>query len=115
MLVHGLRAIGADPAFLLGGELPGAGEEGEPSNAGWGAGEWIVAEADESDGSFLRMRPEVAVVTNVELDHHSHWRTRLELIEAFREFASPASGLALGAGDDLDRVAGQPARRALRR
>ncbi len=106
MLVHGLRRVGADPAFLLGGELPGAGEAGEPSNAGWGAGEWIVAEADESDGSFLRMRPEVAVVTNVELDHHSHWHTRLELLEAFRDFAGPASGLALGAGDDLDPVAG---------
>ena len=37
---------------------------------GWGAGEWVVAEADESDGSFLELRPEVAVVTNVELDHH---------------------------------------------
>ncbi len=106
MLVHGLRSVGADPAFLLGGELPGAGEAGEPTNAGWGAGEWIVAEADESDGSFLRMRPEVAVVTNVELDHHSHWHTRLELLEAFSDFARPASGLALGAGDDLDRVAG---------
>jgi UDP-N-acetylmuramate--alanine ligase len=106
MLVHGLRAIGADPSFLLGGELPGAGPEGAPANAGWGAGEWIVAEADESDGSFLRMRPEVAVVTNVELDHHSRWRTRAELVEAFREFAAPAAGLALGAGDDLDRMIG---------
>jgi UDP-N-acetylmuramate--alanine ligase len=109
MLVHGLRRIGADPAFLIGGELPGAGEEGDPANAGWGAGELLVAEADESDGSFLRMRPEVAVVTNVELDHHSHWRTRRELIAAFRDFAAPASGLALGAGDDLDDVAGEQA------
>src|SRR4051794_21093257 len=106
MLVHGLRAIGADPSFLLGGELPGAGPQGAPANAGWGAGEWIVAEADESDGSFLGMRPEVAVVTNVELDHHSRWRTRAELGEAFREFAAPASGLALGEGEDLDGIAG---------
>jgi UDP-N-acetylmuramate--alanine ligase len=106
MLVHGLRAIGADPSFLLGGELPGAGPQGAHANAGWGAGEWIVAEADESDGSFLRMSPEVAVVTNVELDHHSRWRTRVELVEAFREFAAPAAGLALGAGGDLDRIVG---------
>jgi UDP-N-acetylmuramate--alanine ligase len=105
MLVHALREIGADPSFLLGGELPGAGADAAV-NAGWGAGEWIVAEADESDGSFLRMRPEVAVVTNVELDHHSHWRTRAELVEAFREFAAPAAGLALGAGEDLDRITG---------
>jgi UDP-N-acetylmuramate--alanine ligase len=106
MLVHGLRALGADPAYLLGGELPGAGDEGEAANAGWGEGEWVVAEVDESDGSFLRMRPEVAIVTNVELDHHSHWHTRRELLEAFRDFAAPARGLALGAGADLDPVAG---------
>ena len=106
MLVHGLRALGADPSFLLGGELPGAGEDAASANAGWGSGEWIVAEADESDGSFLRMRPEVAVVTNVELDHHSHWGTRRELLAAFRAFAAPASGLALGAGGDLDDLAG---------
>ncbi len=70
MLAHALRAIGADPGFLLGGELPGAGDDGGPANAGWGDGEWVVAEADESDASFLRLRPDVAAVTNVELDHH---------------------------------------------
>ena len=53
MLVHALRATGADPAFVLGGELPGAGPGGAATNAGWGGGEWIVAEADESDASFL--------------------------------------------------------------
>ena len=52
------------------------------TNAGWGGGEWLVAEADESDRSFLELSPEIAVVTNVELDHHttygsrSSWRTR---------------------------------------
>ena len=61
-----------------------------PGNAGWGEGEWIVAEADESDASFLRLRPEVAVVTNVELDHHSRWSSRAELLEAFRAFCEPA-------------------------
>ena len=77
------------------GELPGAGEDGGPGNAGWGAGEWVVAEADESDASFLRLRPEVAVVTNVELDHHSHWSSRAQLLEAFRGFSEPARGLVL--------------------
>jgi UDP-N-acetylmuramate--alanine ligase len=109
MLVHGLRALGGDPSFLLGGELPGAGPAGEAANAGWGEGEWVVAEADESDGSFLRMRPEVAIVTNVELDHHSHWRTRHELLDAFRSFAEPARGLALGSEPGLDSVAGSQA------
>ena len=102
MLVHGLREIGADPSFVLGGELAGAGPGGEPANAGLGEGEWIVAESDESDGSFLKLSPEVAIVTNVELDHHSRWRSRAELLEAFAQFVAPAKGLALGAAEDLD-------------
>jgi UDP-N-acetylmuramate--alanine ligase len=106
MLVHAMRGAGADPAFLLGGELPGIGEEGGPANAGWGRGEWVVAEADESDASFLQLRPEVAVVTNVELDHHSQWRSRAALLEAFRRFCEPARGIALPGDRSLDRLAG---------
>lgn len=93
MIAHALRAAGADPAFVLGGELPGAGPEGGPANAAWGGCDWVVAEADESDGSFLRLRPEVAVVTNVELDHHSHWGGEGELIDAFARFTAPAAAL----------------------
>ena len=108
MLAHALRAIGADPGFLLGGELPGAGDGGAAANAGWGGGEWVVAEADESDGSFLRLRPQVAVVTNVELDHHSRWSSRAELLEAFQRFCEPAQGLALPADGGLEAlVSGQ--------
>jgi UDP-N-acetylmuramate--alanine ligase len=103
MLVHALRAAGADPAFLLGGELPvGA---GETTNAGWGEGEWVVAEADESDASFLALRPEVAVITNVELDHHSRWSSRSALMDAFRRFARPAAALAVGGDPTLDALA----------
>ena len=105
MLAHGLRALGADPAFVLGGELPGAGQDGNAGNAAWGEGEWIVAEADESDASFLRLRPEIAVVTNVELDHHSRWSSRAELINAFGRFCAPALGLALPADGTLDLLA----------
>jgi UDP-N-acetylmuramate--alanine ligase len=97
MLVHALRELGGDPAFFIGGELPGAG------NAGWGDGAWIVAEADESDGSFLELEPEVAVVTNVELDHHARWSSRAELTDAFARFAAGARGVVVGAG--LDGVA----------
>lgn len=110
MVVHALRGIGADPAFFIGGDLPGAGD-GEPANAanaanaGWGEGGWIVAEADESDASFLELRPEVAVVTNVELDHHARWSSRAELMDAFRRFAQPAAGLVLGTGAELDAIA----------
>ena len=103
MAIWALRETGADPGFFLGGELPGAGANGEAANAGWGGGEWVVAEADESDASFLRLRPEVAVITNLELDHHSHWSSLAELARAFSEFAAPAAGLAVAAELRLDR------------
>ena len=105
MLVHALRAMGADPSFFVGGELPGAGDDGGPANAGWGKGNLVVAEADESDASFLELRPEVAVVTNVELDHHARWGSKAELFDAFARFAAPATGLALGAEPGLDGLA----------
>ena len=95
MLVWALRAIGADPAFFVGGEVPGLGEDGGAANAGWGGGEWVIAEADESDGSFLDLQPEVAVITNVELDHHARWGSLAELHAAFERFVTPAAGLAL--------------------
>lgn len=101
MTVWALRAIGADPAFFVGGEVPGLGPGGGTANAGWGEGEWVVAEADESDASFLRLRPEVAVVTNVEMDHHSRWGALAELHEAFRSFAGPARGLVVPADEEV--------------
>jgi len=110
MIVHALRATGADPTFFIGGELPGAGEGSEPANAGLGSGDLVVAEADESDASFLELRAEVAVVTNVELDHHARWGSRAELFDAFGLFASSATGVVLGA--ELDRIATSLAREA---
>ena len=106
MAVWALRAAGADPAFFIGGEVPGLGPEGEAVNAGWGGGEWVVAEADESDGSFLRLRPEIAVITNVEMDHHTHWGSLATLHAAFAEFADLASTVILPADGSLDRLAG---------
>ncbi len=97
MLVWALREIGADPAFFVGGEVPGLGSEGTVANAGWGAGEWVVAEADESDASFLELVPEIAVITNIEMDHHSRWGSIAELREAFAKFAAGASAVALPA------------------
>jgi UDP-N-acetylmuramate--alanine ligase len=102
MTAWALRAIGADPAFFVGGEVPGLGPDGAAANAGWGEGEWVVAEADESDASFLRLRPEVAVVTNVEMDHHSRWGSLAELHEAFRGFIGPARGLVVPADEEMD-------------
>jgi UDP-N-acetylmuramate--alanine ligase len=105
MVVWALRAIGADPAFFVGGEVPGVGEDGAAANAGWGEGEWVIAEADESDASFLELKPEIAVVTNVEMDHHTRWGSLAELHGAFERFAGPATGVVLplvatGAGED---------------
>jgi UDP-N-acetylmuramate--alanine ligase len=111
MLVHALRETGADPTFFLGGELPSAGPGGEAANAALGDGGWAVAEADESDASFLELRPEVAVITNLELDHHSRWGSLAELRNAFARFAEPARGLAaaaeagIGSGGELLRFA----------
>src|SRR5947209_3551783 len=85
MVVHVLRKCGLDPAYALGAEL-GAGVPG----AGWGTGEWIVVEADESDRSLLKLTPEVAVLTNVELDHHSTYSSRLDLEDTFRTFLARA-------------------------
>jgi UDP-N-acetylmuramate--alanine ligase len=85
MLAHVLRATGRDPAFVIGGELRAAG-----TNAAWGAGDWIVVEADESDRSFLKLTPDVAVITNIELDHHTTYASEADLIEAFAEFAAKA-------------------------
>jgi len=111
MCIWALRGIGADPAFFLGGELPGAGPGGAPANAAWGEGDWVVAEADESDASFLELRPEIAVITNLELDHHARWGSLAELSEAFAAFARPAAGLACGA--DV-RLPGQEGQRLVR-
>jgi UDP-N-acetylmuramate--alanine ligase len=97
MAAHVLRATGRDPGFLIGGELRSAG-----TNAAWGAGEWAVIEADESDRSFLKLDRPVAVVTNVELDHHATYATLTELEEAFAEFAEPAELRILGPDVNLD-------------
>jgi UDP-N-acetylmuramate--alanine ligase len=85
MIVHALRGAGLDPAYVIGGELRDTG-----SNAGWGTGEWIVVEADESDRSLLKLDPDVAVLTNAELDHHATYASRLDLEETFKVFMARA-------------------------
>lgn len=109
MAVWALRALGADPAFFVGGEVPGLGEDGAAANAGWGEGEWVVAEADESDASFLELKPEIAVVTNVEMDHHSRWGSLAELHDAFRRFVAPARAAVLPADGSIDDLTGEAA------
>jgi len=96
MAAHALRGAGRDPAFLIGGELRSA-----QANAAWGTGEWAVIEADESDRSFLKLARDVAVITNIELDHHSTYATLGDLERAFAEFAEPARLRVLGPDVDL--------------
>ena len=85
MVVHVLKGCGMDPAYAIGGELRSTG-----LNADWGGGEWIVIEADESDRSLLNYTPEIAVLTNSELDHHSTYSSRLDLEATFAEFIGRA-------------------------
>lgn len=85
MLVHILREQGFDPGWLVGSSV-GAGLE----NSHWSEGEWLVVEADESDRSMLSLHVAIAVLTNVELDHHATFGSLNELHEAFRAFLARA-------------------------
>ncbi|MEA2373742.1 MAG: UDP-N-acetylmuramate--alanine ligase [Thermoleophilaceae bacterium] len=89
MAAHALIGAGAAPSYVIGGELRTTGR-----NAEWSDGDWLVVEADESDRSFLKLTPEMAVVTNVELDHHSTYRSSLEIERAFQQFARSAGSAA---------------------
>ena len=76
-----LDRVGISPTIIVGGEVPDLG-----TNAKLGTSRYLVSEADESDGSFLKLRPHVAVVTNVEDDHMDHYGTMEKIIAAFRTF-----------------------------
>jgi UDP-N-acetylmuramate--alanine ligase len=102
MVVHALRGCGMDPSYLVGGEVRSTG-----ANAGWGTGEWLVVEADESDRSLLKLAPRVAVLTNAELDHHATYSSQRDVDETFRAFLAKAEDVVLGPG--LDRFPGTPA------
>jgi UDP-N-acetylmuramate--alanine ligase len=85
MIVHAMRAAGLGPGWLIGGSIG----DGLP-NASWSESDWLVVEADESDRSMLSLNVEIAVLTNVELDHHATFRSLSELREAFRAFLALA-------------------------
>jgi UDP-N-acetylmuramate--alanine ligase len=85
MLVHALRGAGLDPGWLIGGTIGGG-----LGNSHWSESEWLVVEADESDRSMLSLEVEIAVVTNVELDHHATFSSLAELSEAFAAFLARA-------------------------
>lgn len=97
MIAVVLREAGLDPSFAVGGNVPALGV-----NAAAGTGGIFVAEADESDGSFLNYRPRIEVLTNAEPDHLDHYGTAEAVLAAFTEFIAllPDEGLLVACADD---------------
>jgi len=83
MLATVIAEAGMDPTVVIGGRLNAIG-----TNARLGQGDWLVAEADESDGSFLHLDPTVAVVTNIDPEHLEHYGSMSALVETFVTFAN---------------------------
>ncbi len=106
-----LGEAGLDPTFVIGGQLNAAG-----ANARLGTGEYLVAEADESDGSFLMLSPVIAIITNIDVDHLENYGGDFEQVKvAFEQFVHrlPFYGLAVMCVDDrevADLVARTPRR-----
>ncbi len=86
-----------NPTIVVGGRF-----ERIKSTALLGSGEWLIAEADESDGSFNKLSPEIAVITNIDSDHMDHYKSFENLKHAFNEFANriPFYGQLIVCGDD---------------
>jgi UDP-N-acetylmuramate--alanine ligase len=90
-----LVEAGLHPSFLVGGDVNEIG-----TNAVWDRGEWLVVEADESDGTFLALEPEIAVLTSVEPDHLDFYGGFDELVSAFDDFCSKATSGVVASADD---------------
>jgi UDP-N-acetylmuramate--alanine ligase len=100
LLASVLAEGGLDPTFVIGGQLLAAG-----ANARLGSGDWLVAEADESDGSFLRLNPLMAIVTNIDADHLENYGGDFARVQAaFSEFLHrlPFYGVAVLCIDDAE-------------
>ena len=97
MLTVALQSAGLDPSFAIGGTINTAG-----INAHSGSGSIFVAEADESDGSFLAYKPTGAIITNVELDHVDHFADEEAVFAVFEDFISSIKegGFLVACGDD---------------
>ncbi|MDD4341725.1 MAG: Mur ligase domain-containing protein, partial [Kiritimatiellae bacterium] len=96
MLAHILRASGVDASWCIGGELP---PDGAP--AGVGGADWLVIEADESDGTLAHYAPELAIITNIEFDHMEHFSSNADMEDCFRTYARQARGVIVGADDPV--------------
>ncbi|MDP8953219.1 MAG: UDP-N-acetylmuramate--L-alanine ligase [Actinomycetota bacterium] len=97
MTTHALKNLGEDPTALIGGELNDIG-----SNVVDGGRDLLIAEADESDGTLLYLKPQAAVITNVEFDHPDFYASLDEVLEVFERFveALPSDGHLVTCADD---------------
>jgi UDP-N-acetylmuramate--alanine ligase len=96
MIAVVLSENGLDPTYLVGGDISELG-----GNAGLGKGEYLVAESDESDGSFLKQKPYIAVITNIDNDHLDYYKNITGIMQAFQDFLTKIrpGGLAVLCGD----------------
>jgi UDP-N-acetylmuramate--alanine ligase len=97
MLAYILEEAGWDPSTYIGAIVPRY-----KSNAKMGLGDWFLTEADESDESFLKLNPEIAVITNIDSDHLDHYKNRVKLLSSFRRFLEklPSKGFGVISADD---------------
>jgi len=99
MITHVFNHAGMSPCFAAGGEMDELG-----GNAGWGSGEYFIAEADESDGTQRYLKPDSVVVTNIDCDHMENYSDISHIASVMREFLGkvPDDGFVVGFGEDLE-------------
>ncbi len=97
MIASVFQSAKYDPTVIIGGKVKGLG-----TNAYWGKGDFLVAEADESDGSFLRLTPSIIVITNIDREHLDYYSSIEDIKQTFSRFLEriPFYGVVIGCGDD---------------
>ena len=99
MATVALQSAGVDPSFAIGGVLKSSG-----SNAHRGSGKYFIAEADESDGSFVAYKPHAAIITNVEWEHVDYFSSEAEVFQAFSDFVQTITGFLVYCADDAGAI-----------
>lgn len=99
MIAHIMECAGLNSGFAIGGEMRELG-----GNARWSDGKYFVLEADESDGTQIYIKPEIAVITNIDCDHMEHYSNISDISRVMCEFTNkvPESGLVIGCGEDAE-------------
>lgn len=99
MITHIMNYAGLNPGFAIGGEMEELG-----GNARWSNGKYFVLEADESDGTQVYLKPDIAVITNIDCDHMEYYSDVAHIARIMKEFTDkmPPNGLIIGCGDDIE-------------